>query len=302
MGTAFLSILLLCLKFVSAFNEESHQKCIFFVGFHFCLVWWATSSQLPWTRTTKCQKSFSTAFLLRWVESFVFAIPLLGRHAESCVHRVVRQMIGCSTMILSSNISYKCDGVDGFGQIQPCFFISHCYMYVYSPYASYYAPIFLRNFGLLESLKTVKKVQFWPIIGVLGQYIVRKIKMNIYQRGITVSLLLTLRPQWYLTLPSMWNLWSLLVIGTETERLWVGTGTINVILTYLRCLWYCCVCKRWKSPFAIKNIGGVKWFKNEFCKEAVIHFIFQSHSLCDYWDLSSIIYPLWIGLHFKKTW
>ena len=46
---------------------------------------------------------------------------ILGRHSESCVHRVVRQIIGIVNMILQSNISYKRDGVDSFGQIQPCF-------------------------------------------------------------------------------------------------------------------------------------------------------------------------------------
>ena len=52
-------------------------------------------------------------------------VGVLGRYAESCVHKVVRQMIGWfNIIILISNISYKRDGVDSFGQIPPSF-ISH---------------------------------------------------------------------------------------------------------------------------------------------------------------------------------
>ena len=57
---------------------------------------------------------------------------MLRRHAESCVHRVVRPMIGCIINILKSNIAYKRDGVDGFGQILPYFFyFSLLYIYIY---------------------------------------------------------------------------------------------------------------------------------------------------------------------------
>ena len=40
---------------------------------------------------------------------------------QSCVYRVVRQMIGWINIILYSNISEKRDGVNGFGQILPYF-------------------------------------------------------------------------------------------------------------------------------------------------------------------------------------
>ena len=47
-------------------------------------------------------------------------------------------MIGWVNILLLSNISYKRDGVDAFGQIQTLFFISHCYIHrmmerVYQP-------------------------------------------------------------------------------------------------------------------------------------------------------------------------
>ena len=52
---------------------------------------------------------------------------MLGRHIESCVHRVVlSQMIGWI-----SNISYKRDGVDGFGQITFFFFFFFIFTYIY---------------------------------------------------------------------------------------------------------------------------------------------------------------------------
>ena len=56
-----------------------------------------------------------------WYSSFIWYLQyhiacysIYGRHAESCVHRVVRQMIGLINIILSSNISYKRDGVAYF--------------------------------------------------------------------------------------------------------------------------------------------------------------------------------------------
>ena len=52
---------------------------------------------------------------------------MLERHAESCLHRVVRQMIGWINIILLFNISYKRVGVDGFGQRHPYFYFSLLY-------------------------------------------------------------------------------------------------------------------------------------------------------------------------------
>ena len=60
-------------------------------------------------------------------DSQLVIINNIMRHAESCVHRVVKYSI----VFISSNISYKHDGVDGFGQIF-LFLIAIYYIIEYS--------------------------------------------------------------------------------------------------------------------------------------------------------------------------
>ena len=93
--------------------ESSHAKAVNgdFVLFddHF------TEWQFPYVKVSTVQ------LLMCCVCTY---LRMLGRHAESCVHRVVRQMIGW--IILYYNpISLKHDGVDGFCQILPyCLFLT----------------------------------------------------------------------------------------------------------------------------------------------------------------------------------
>ena len=53
--------------------------------------------------------------------------PSKWRHAESCVHRVVRQMIGWINIILIFNISYLRDGMNSFGLTTLFFFLISLY-------------------------------------------------------------------------------------------------------------------------------------------------------------------------------